>query len=217
MNELTFDVETVPQQSDLSEIQVEELEKRMNSYLSRNPDADEDEAKNLIMSTNPYFGELVCIGLKSSCRTQSKTKALIGSEKDILTEFWTILKEFRGIFVSFGGLNFDVPFILKRSMKHLISPTNKNFLDTRRFQKFPHFDVGAIISDYNHYARATLRLVCEQLGIPSPKEEGICGKDVAAAFLRGEIDKIAKYCLRDVDATHACYLIAKNYTFIKAY
>jgi len=213
MTELCFDIETIPQQAPLTDVQSEELDKKLKSYLSRRPD-DEDqvEARRLLMGTSPYFGEIVCIGLGYESKSGYKTKALIGDERNILIEFNNIISKFSGIYVSYNGLEFDVPFISGRAMKHKIIINNKNFLETRRFQKKPHFDVKQIVSDWDRYRSVTLSLLCDHLGIPSPKEGEIKAKDVEAAFLAGGIDKIAAYCLRDIVATDAVYQIVRQYT-----
>ena len=63
---MTFDIETVPQQKPLTDIQQEELDKQLEKAYARNPemtDLDKEKYKRLIMATNPFFGEIICIGL----------------------------------------------------------------------------------------------------------------------------------------------------------
>lgn len=210
---LTFDIETIPQQDPLSEVQQEELDKRLSTYLNRNPDANEEEAKSLLMGTSPYFGEIVTIGLLKHVGYESESRALIGTEREILEQFWSLVGRHRGVFVSYNGLTFDVPFIVKRSMKYNIVPTNNNFLNTRRFQRFPHFDVKEVIADWDRFAAPTLRLACELLGVPSPKEGEVKAEDVARVFKEpGGIQKIADYCVRDLVATYKVYEKVKQYS-----
>ena len=123
LDTLTFDIETIPQQAPLTVIQQEELNRQLDKYFARMGDiSEEDKAKatRLLMATNPYFGEIICIGLHRTVNDLYDSKALVGEEKSILERFWKILESFKGIFISFNGLNFDVPFILKRSMKYNI-------------------------------------------------------------------------------------------------
>jgi len=216
MTNLVFDIETIPQRAPLSDTQSEELTKKLNNYLAKRIDTDTEEARRLLMGTSPYFGEVVCIGLGfDSANGEFKTKALIGTEEELLTEFWNIVKGFNGTYVSYNGLEFDVPFIISRSMKLGIAPTNKTFIETRRFQKHPHFDVKQIMSDWDRYRSCTLNLACDHLGIVSPKEGEIKAKDVAQAFADGHIDKIAEYCLRDIEATNEVFKFVKRYTIMR--
>jgi len=218
MNTLTIDIETVPLDV-LTETQQEELDKKITSYKRFNEVTSEniEDVTSLLMGTNPYFGKIVCIGIKQTMASGAyDEKAIVGTEKEILCEFWRVLSKFpQGLFITYNGLSFDVPFILKRSMVHKLVPTNKPFLDTRRFSKYPHFDVKAVLSDFDRYNSCTLKLACEHLGIPSPKEGEIAAKDVAKAFKQGRIDAIAEYCLKDVQATFDAYKIIKKYTFIR--
>lgn len=208
---LVYDIETIPQQDPLSDIQQEELDKKLERYLEKNPSKDPKEAKKLLMGTSPYFGEIVCIGLYKVDGDNKQSAALIGSEQKILRDFWKVLKKFEGVFVSYNGLQFDTPFIVKRSMKYGIKPSSINFLNTNKYKRFPQFDVQEVLADYNWSDRVTLRLACELLGVESPKEEGIAAKDVAEAFHSGRIQDIADYCVRDVIATYEVYKKIRDY------
>lgn len=214
MHTLTYDIETIPQQAPLSDIQQQELNKQLEKTYKRNPDWDDKEKegfKRLIMATNPFYGEIVCIGLHKTTGDLYDSTALKGEENYILTRFWKILGSFQGLFISFNGLNFDVPFILKRSMKYGILPTNNDFLDLKRFSRKPHFDTKLVIGDWDKYAPGTLRLVCDYLGIASPKEGDVKAENIEEEFKKGKIDAIAEYCLRDVRATHAVYNLLVKY------
>jgi hypothetical protein len=211
---LCFDIETIPQIAPLSDIQSEELNRKLENYMAYHTNEDPEEAKRKLMGTNPFFGEIVCIGLGYEANGSFKTKALIGEEKQILTEFWEILSKFNGTFVSYNGIEFDAWFVITRTMMYNITITNKNFIDTRRFQKRPHFDVKQILSDWDKYRSITLNLACDYLGVSSPKD-GLKAKDVWQAYAEGRIDEIAEYCLKDITATYQIYNIVKNYTLMR--
>ena len=204
MNVFVFDIETIPQRAPLSEIQEEELSKRMSRSYQ---DMDENERRRLIMGTTPAFGEIVCI---SYAKYTSKTNteeidSIIGEEPDILQIFWNKISSFRGRFVHYNGLSFDVPWILLRTIHHGLKPLNKEFSNTRRFQTFPHYDCKQIIADWDWKNSISLQLACDFFGVPSPKEGEIKAQDVAQAFEDGRIKAIAEYCERDVIATAKVY------------
>jgi len=214
LDTLTFDIETIPQQAPLSDIQQQELKKQLEKTYKRNLDWDDKEKeafKRLIMATNPFYGEIICIGLHKTIDDLEDSLVLTGEENHILARFWKILKSFKGLFISFNGLNFDIPFILKRSMKHSILPTNNDFLDLKRFSRNPHFDTKLVIGDWDKYAPGTLRLVCDYLGVSSPKEGEIKAENVEEQFKKGKIDAIAEYCLRDIHATYSVYEVLVKY------
>lgn len=212
MESLTFDIETRPQQGQLSEIQEEELSKKLGRYLDRHPQADKDEARRLLMGTSPYFGEIVVIGLLKEVNGQTDTLALDGSETEILTRFWEIVGKHRGVFISYNGLSFDVPFIINRSLACQTPPSNADFINTRRYSKYPHFDVKEVIADWDRFAAPTLRLACELTGVKSPKEGEVKAEEVEKVSLQpGGIKKIADYCIRDVQSTYEVYKKLQGY------
>lgn len=212
MNKLTFDIETVPLlKEEMTQIQKDELAKRA-TRLAEQRNMEYAEAEQLTAGTSPFFGEIVCIGLHLvTSNGETDSIALTGLETDQLTRFWKNLAQFKGLFISYNGLAFDVPFILKRSMFHGILPTNRDFLNQRRFSTFPHFDVKEVISSFSFRDSVSLNLATSFLGIPSPKEGEVSAAGVADAYRAGKIDEIAKYCIRDVETTYAVYDKVKNY------
>ena len=213
MDVLSFDIETIPQPEALSDIQKNELDKRIDKYLDKNPKETHEDAKSLIMGTSPYFGKIICIGLYRINTKEGIEKeiAITGKEENILIRFWNMIEKFDGLFVSYNGVKFDVPFIMKRSMKYNILPTNINFLQTNPYKKYPHFDVQNILADFNRFDAVSLRLACDLMDVPSPKEGEIKAEDVAEAYRDGRIQEIADYCVRDVKATFEVYKRLKNY------
>ena len=88
---------------------------------------------------------------------------------------------------------------------------NRKFLTTKRYQTWPHFDVAAILADWDQREYITLDLACDMLNIPSPKDGEIKADHVAQAYLDNKIDLIAEYCLKDVDSTYKLFKLIKEY------
>jgi hypothetical protein len=214
MNTITFDIETIPQQAPLTKVQEEELDKKIKRQITEKTTKEEfDGIRNKTMATSPFFGEIACIGImKVTSNNEYDTIAITGTEEQILKKWWQIISKHRGLFVHFNGLGFDVPFIVKRSLKHKILPTNQSFLDTRRFLKYPHFDVYQILGDFDRWNSASLNLASDWLGFETPKGGEVVASNVYDAYKKGEIDKIAEYCLKDVETTFKIYNMLKAYT-----
>lgn len=214
---IVFDIETIPMQDKMSEQQLMLLKKMFNTAKKRQyPDGytfkEARELRNMLMGTSPFLGEIVTIGVyRITTKGTIQERALMGTEKEILESFWKGIETFKGLFVSFNGLGFDVSFILKRSMKHGIAPTNNSFLDVRRYSRFPHFDIKLVIGDYDRYAPGTLDLLTTFLGVETPKSGKIHASQVFAAYKAKNIKGIADYCLKDVKATFEVYEIVKKY------
>lgn len=219
-----YDIETVPQ-NNLSKIQSIELEKRFKRsrllesgikeikvppYLAEY-DKEVEKLKSQFMATSPYFGKIVCIGMYWP--TSNLKEALIGDEQSILEKFWSRIDSahFSGNFVSFNGLEFDMPYIVRRSILHGILPTNEGFLNTYRFQKVPHRDVYLLLSDFGRNFHINLDLACEIFDIPSPKRGEVRAENVADYYEAGKIELIAEYCLKDIIATYLLYDKIRKY------
>lgn len=207
-----YDIETIPQPN-LSKSQQEFLDNKVRLALLKEPNADVKALTGKIMGTSPYLGEIVCIGLGEVMDNNINTKALIGTEKKILEDFWMIMDKLQyATFVSFNGLNFDVNFIMLRSLKNGVRPTNKAFLGTKRFTKHPHFDIMQWMSGWG-YPAPTLDIACDICDVKTSKEGAVKASEVAQAYKDGRIQEIADYCEEDVRATLQVY--AKLRTYIK--
>jgi 3'-5' exonuclease len=153
-------------------------------------------------------------GKKIKDFTKQGVKFVRTDEKGILENFWSIAEKYDE-FVTYNGQSFDFPFIITRSAVHRIRPT-KNAMSNRYYRsqdlKAKHVDLMDQITFYGAVAnRPKLHLVCRAFGIPSPKNGGVAGGDVAKLFAKGYYQEIAEYNLRDVIATAAVYKIWRRY------
>jgi len=192
---LVFDIETIPQAdhelSPLQKAKIEEKEEKSEYWKN-------DKRKEMALS--PWFGKVVCIGLYYP-ELDKRVAFTSKQEKEVLEGFWKEIARFKGTFVSYNGLSFDIPFIKTRSLILNIDPTNEDFLNTRRFQLYPHFDVAQHIADWENRYKISLDLVCDSLGIPSPKEGEVKASTVYDFYKLDRLDLIEEYCLRDLSAT----------------
>ena len=82
-----------------------------------------------------------------------------------------------------------------------------------RYYKDNHFDIMDQLSFYGAFRNFSLEVMCNFLGIKSPKDEGVSGLIVNDLFKNKEYKKIAEYCMRDVIATKELYNRVKGYIF----
>lgn len=200
---LVFDIETIPQGVlTPTQIKIVNEKSEKSEYWQTNPIKE--------MSLNPWFGRIISIGVGFPLRNQYECLTL-EDEHELLTKFWGILSKWDGMFLSYNGLGFDVPFISTRSMVHKILPTSSHFLNTKRYQSYPHFDVAQHICDWDPRLRVSLEVVCDGLGISSPKEGDVKASSVYENYLVGNLDDISKYCVKDLVATYEVYKRIKDY------
>ena len=219
---LVFDIETVPLRSEeYSNTQNELVQRRLATVAQRKVPAgyvgvvpktmfDYEAEEDKIKGTDPYLAKIVCIGLYYP-RTGQRLALTNESEKVILDSFWDQIKGYTGVFISYNGIRFDVPFIIKRSIYHGVKATNMSFLQHLKYNAYPpHYDV--MLQLCGRETPYSLKQACDFFGIPSPKEGTVHAANVAEAYYEGRIQEIAEYCLRDLEGTYQLYDKVRLYT-----
>lgn len=214
---LFFDIETLPAH-EKSEAALRYLYER--KLLKHEPDPDnEPEAFEEFVEKTGFDGAFGRVLVIAYAIDDGPVKCLsnIENEKEVIEKFWDVASGV-DIFVGHNIRDFDLPFILQRSVILGVKPTwqlfeepgvpkykmNK-FLDFARYKNCPIFDTmwewSRWVDRWNNKGLEHLALA---MGIPTPKE-GIDGSQVAKFFKEGKTKEICDYCMRDVETTRAVY------------
>ena len=174
---------------------------------------DENHLKTAL---NGDFGRLLCIGfIDESSRGEIERGvngwdafqgAFHGDERIILAEFWLRMKTFRPNVDRIVGHNiydFDLKFILKRSIIHGVRPTVD--LSFARYRNQPIFDTMYEWERWSYGSKIRLETLAIALGFESSKQNGVNGSQIHSLFEAGEHRAIHDYCLKDVELTRAIY------------
>lgn len=222
-NILFLDIETVPQSeffNDLPE-DAQQLFADKTQY-QRKDDLTPEEFYNRA-GIWAEFGKIICISVGyftiKNAERQFRTKSIIGEEKQLLEEFNDLVKtHFSNPAFVFCGHNikeFDIPYMCRRMLINGINIPEKLQLFGRKPWEIPHLDTLELwkFGDYKHYT--SLKLLTHVLNIPSPKED-IDGSEVRNVYYNEkDIDRIAKYCERDVVAVAQIFLRMRNEPILK--
>ena len=217
-NILFLDIETVPQSeffTDLPE-EAQQLFADKTQY-QRKDDLTPEEFYNRA-GIWAEFGKIICISVGyftiKNAERQFRTKSIIGEEKQLLEEFNDLVKtHFSNPAFVFCGHNikeFDIPYMCRRMLINGINIPEKLQLFGRKPWEIPHLDTLELwkFGDYKHYT--SLKLLTHVLNIPSPKED-IDGSEVRNVYYNEKnIERIAKYCERDVVAVAQIFLRMRN-------
>lgn len=114
-----------------------------------------------------------------------------------------------------NGKEFDFPFIARRMIIHNIELPEKLNSIGRKPWEIPHLDTMELwrFGDYKHFT--SLKLLTNVLGIPSPKND-IEGSQVYEVFYtENDVQRIIKYCERDVVAIAQILLRLKQEALLK--
>ncbi|MCA9709525.1 MAG: ribonuclease H-like domain-containing protein [Myxococcales bacterium] len=214
MDTMVFDIETVPA------VELRKVPPTVAQAVTKYADRQKwDEEK--VMSLSPYFGKVVSLAVgdgEASLPDQEVTVFIVPpddvaapaelppwvrlvTEQELLEAFWALAGQ-ASVVVSYNGQNFDVPFLMGRSLIHDI-PVRVD-LQSNRYSLRPHLDLYMAMGGRNGRGPASLDVVCWALGLRSPKEV-MDGSMVATAFAKGDVKTIAEYNAGDVRATSAVY------------
>ncbi|MFC1753193.1 ribonuclease H-like domain-containing protein [Thermoproteota archaeon] len=211
MKKVIIDIETAGRDFDsLDDISKEYMLKYANSIEERDEVMDS-------LSFYPTTAQVVAIGMieadsdKSFVLFQNSTNSAAPhkekdttfipakSEKELLSSFWSMLKEYRQI-VTFNGRGFDCPFLMIRSAINEIKPS-KNLMPNR-YSSDTHIDLLDRLTFYGSVRKKfSLHMWCKAFGINSPKEGEVVGHQVKDLFKEGKFLEIARYCVGDIVAT----------------
>ena len=162
------------------------------------------------MTLRPEFGHVVCIGMGHDARgrgdleTKAVTSRGVAEERRILEAFWDVVKARRDwCFITYNGLAFDLPFLLRRSIYLGVTPTTG--LPLRPFALDSHFDVMRVLSNWERGDAVRLDIVAELLGL-SKSPPGMDGSQVLGLWRAGRVEEIEAYCLGDVRLVYEVFL-----------
>lgn len=212
---LIVDCETVPLAASLAVPYVEAQHEPPKNYAKpeaiagwheRNKAAwQEQRVKE--SSLNPRLGRIVALGCAVTNHLLGETLAVTvapteDDEEMLLVDFWGNVKSFAPDIVTFNG-SFDLRFILLRSLVHDVKPTIPVAPLFRRYTVTPHFDVRAVLTNWDARESGTLTEWCQMFGIET-RDTG-SGADVWAWYQAGQFDKIQAHCADDIRMTKALY------------
>ncbi len=223
-NILFLDIETVPEESDfsnLSEVKQELFSKK--TLYQRKEDFTPEEFYERA-GIWAEFGKIVCISVgffdDHSTDLTFRLKSFYGTDEiKILIDFKNLLEKFyskkQHLLCAHNGKEFDFPYIARRMIINKIELPEKLNLFGKKPWEVPHLDTLEMwkFGDFKHYT--SLNLMTNILGIDSPKED-IDGSQVAKVYYEDDdLKRIAKYCENDTLAVAQVYLRLMNLNILK--
>ncbi len=142
---------------------------------------------------SPWEGRVTMIGVSDG---EEPTFFYNDDEKVLLQVFWQFVAEHKSdFFVGFNNLEFDVKFLVKRSLVQGIKPYLKF--------KYMNIDLRNLI-DSDKYAVGTLSQICTQIN-GTHKWEDLKGSDVVKLFYMHDYETLKKYLSQDLALTKVLF------------
>lgn len=192
---IVLDIETIPAP--------QHSESALRELYNRRPGRSRSFGDYLrSTSLNGNWGQVLCIGVATN--NQEVEILIAEDEPELLVKFWAYV-EGATTLIGHNLLEFDLPFLRKRSIIHGIKPsiamgqlTTSNLV----FDTMKEWGSG-------NYPYTSLHELAVILGITSSKQ-GIDGSMVYDYWKVGRLEEIYRYCSRDVEVTREIY---KRITF----
>lgn len=200
---LFFDIETAAATNNFDENH--ELFSAWEYDHARNVE-DNAELIELYNKTAPLYaeyGRIVTISIGAVRGGELIVKSFSNDDEvKLLEEFNASLDKFANNKTWLCGhniLDFDMPYIMRRCLANGV-PLHLLF-DTAHLKPWETsvFDT-ALLWKGTAWKKQSLSSVISAVGLPSPKDD-ISGADVSRVYYEGGIDRIVKYCEKDVFAT----------------
>jgi hypothetical protein len=170
-----------------------------------------------LLALHAEYGRVLAIGMIVEHDWQVVHCGLLGRERPsgrfhlderrTLRSFWKMLNDFNAgcdLIIGHNIMDFDLPFLYKRSRINRIHPSI--LLSFARYRSAPIYDTMREWAHWNpHAAQISLMELAEILKVGITKTEGMEGSRVYDEFLAGNHDRIAEYCVRDVQMVRAIF------------
>ena len=139
----------------------------------------------------PEYGRLVSLGLAHTGRPGLSTLVLTAASADeevgLLEAFWQILARSQKPdlrLVTYGGVKWGLPFLVRRSLLCGLAPSRALPLGRPRLDV--HFDVDAVLANWDARRSRPLELAAWQYALPGPwgQADEATGADTTVAIRR---------------------------------
>lgn len=197
MANLFLDIETLPAPDELRST-VAEVWERNQRRRGREVSPEAFEEYLIGTSFTGEWGRVFCIGYAFD---GDPIEILHGPEREMIEEFWRLVKS-DTLFIGHAIFDFDLPFLLKRSVIHRVKPSRH--ISFVRYRSDPIFDVMYEWNRWNPQQKTSLDTLATALTIPSSKTD-VHGSEVSRLFGENQFERIYDYCKKDVEVVRRIY------------
>lgn len=191
-NKLFFDIETLPAE----ESDFKKLEKIYKTKKKKGIHKGTLEEYIEMTGLDGTWGRIFCI---SYAFNDDPIDCLSGDEKDIIKSFWKLAVD-ADMYIGFNVLDFDLKFIIQRSIIHQIQPTVD--IPFARFRNFPVYDIMWEWTKWQ--SKISMDELAHAMNLKSSKKD-LDGSQVHEYYQKGKLKEIEKYCNADVELTRQIF------------
>lgn len=154
----------------------------------------------------PEFCKMICVSYGYFAKGEFDLKSIYGDdEKELLTSVADVfgkVNDHGGFYLcGYSIKRFDMPWLAKRMMANGIKPPSNLSVYGKKPWDIEVFDLPEVWGQGNMQESYTpFEVACVAMGMESSKDD-LSGDKVKEAYYKGEMDRIVKYCEKDVQKT----------------
>jgi 3'-5' exonuclease len=197
-----LDIETLPAPEHMHEV-LKEIHAYKKKKKSRNGEKYTTSFESFLSGTglDGTFGRILCV---SYAINDDMIHCICDEdEKKVLENFWEAAKDV-DLFVGFNIIEFDMKYLVQRSIIHGVKPQTKMRLSFAKYRSDPMYDVMHEWNQWSFGRGVGLDTLARALGFGSSKTN-MDGSEVATYYKKGKIKEICAYCNADVEVTRKIY------------
>jgi len=206
----TFDLETIADKSKIDLLPEVQTDSRLKDPTKIKTDIAAKRLEQVNkMGLVPATAMICVFGWHDGEKTRSiiLDKETPDAEKKLLTLAWAELKKAEH-FVTFNGINFDVPVLLMRSLLNRVKPSVR--ISTKKYVIANHTDIRMILGRWDTYAKGNLDFYSRLL-LGKTSKGSFDGSQVQDVWDMNLKDNIAKYCEDDCQMTWEIFDLISQY------
>jgi hypothetical protein len=214
-----IDIETVPPDENVrAEITVGMVRKLDRRFVAAERGDDElcNDTEFQRLALHAERGRVLCIGViveRDGCELlrgvygrDRETRCFHLDEARTLRGFWAMMRDFdprRDIVIGHNVMEFDAPFLYKRSMVCNVAATVS--LSFARYRRQPIYDTLKEWAHWDQRRYISLVELARVLKVEETKTGWMDGSKVYDFYCAGKHEEIAEYCMQDVEVVRAVY------------
>jgi 3'-5' exonuclease len=199
---MVLDIETLPAPEHVHEA-LKEIHAYRKKKRERNGEKYKKNFEEFLAETglDGTFGRIFCI---SYAINDDDVQCISDeNEKKMLENFWEAAKEV-DLFIGFNIMDFDLKYIIQRSIIHGVKPKTKVRLSFARYRREPIYDAMHEWNQWGYGKNVSLDSLARALGLGSSKTN-MDGSEVFTYYKKGKYKEICNYCNADVEVTRKIY------------
>jgi uncharacterized protein YprB with RNaseH-like and TPR domain len=210
MRTVAFDLETIANPLRYDDLPPVEPSSRLKDPEKIKADLEEKKLVQMESMGADKWLNMICVASFRDIEKKTTKSLVLGKdmdEKTLLEAIWAELWQYQR-FVTFNGMEFDVPVLNAHSCLHRVQIAVT--ISTRKYYIDNHVDLRMLLNNWDKFGKGTFDFFCK-IFLGRGKPEHIDGSYVQHYWDCGLVNDIVAYCEDDVNQLDLLYNRVRGY------